>query len=109
MYATRDLLARFYLIQPPWTLRAVCGVRGDEVLGLCGYFIDEERAVIFSDLRPQALRYKREILRIARQVLTMALNTGLPVHAINDDRYAGSPRLLQHLGFENYRGIWVCQ
>lgn len=109
MFATKELLLRFYLLPPKWTLRAICGVRGVEVLGLCGYFLDDARVVLFSDMRPQALHYKKDILRIAKLTLAMALNTGLPVHAINDERYPDAPKLLKHLGFhQGYQGVWVC-
>ena len=103
--ATPELLKQFYGDTPLPTMRAIVGVRGNEALGLGGYFVHDARAVVFSEIKPEGLKYKKAIMKGTKQVLGMVRKAGLPAHAISE-----SARYMDHFGFvKDNSGVYICQ
>lgn len=79
------------------TLDALAVYRDDELAAMAGFFVLNQRAVVFSKivgkLPPQT------IVKVARQVLASASETGFPVVAVPDPDVPGSKRFLERLGF----------
>lgn len=80
------------------TVQALAVYRDSELGGLAGHFVLNGRAVVFSridgKLPPQT------IVKVARRVLDIASETGLPVVAMPDPDIPGSKRFLERLGFK---------
>lgn len=80
-----------------YTAHALAVLRDDELQGLAGYIVDRGRAVVFSKivgkLPPQT------IVKTAKRVIDMAVESGLPVVAVPDPEVPGSKRFLERLGF----------
>jgi len=105
---TPEILKRFYGEMPKQTVRAIAGVRGDQVLGIAGYFVDRSRVVVFSDIPEENRKYRVSIMKGADILLKMASKTGMPVHAIPNENIKGADRFLKRLGFvEVYKGIFA--
>lgn len=105
---TPQILESFYGARPPKTLRAIAGVQGERVLGLCGYYLDGDRLWLFSDIHPDGMQYKKTIVRIMKLVLAMAIRTGIPIQAVPDPEFPNSCRLLERLGFQSIsQGVYL--
>ena len=105
---TPEILKRFYGEAPQQTVRAIAGVRGEEVLGIAGYFVDRARVVVFSDIPEENRKYRVSIMKGAGILLKMVSKTGMPVHAIPDANIKDADRFLKHLGFkELYKGVFA--
>ena len=105
--ATSDILNRFYGEPQKKTVRAVAIVKGEDVLGVGGFYVDEARVVMFSDLKPEALKHKKAVVLGTYEILRAAGETGLPAHAVADSRVPGSEHFLEQLGFESlHSGVW---
>ena len=80
------------------TLRGLTVLRNGEIAALAGYLIEGGKAVVFSRIvgRLPAIT----IVKVARQVIDMAAETGLPVLALPEPEISGSKRFLEYLGFK---------
>lgn len=105
--ATPEILYKFYGKQPDRTVRAIAGVEGEEVLGIGGYYLTKESAVVFSEIRPEGMKKKLSIVKATKKVLEMAKKTGLPIYAVPDENIGTACNFLKRLGFvEGYKGVW---
>lgn len=105
--ATADLMQRFYGHPEKRTVRALAMVRGDEVLGIGGYYVQDSCVVVFSDISEEGMKYRKLIVRGAYEVLRAAAERKLPAHVKADPRIPGAERFLAQLGFEpSDQGVW---
>jgi len=96
--ATAELLEQYYGQMPPKTVRAVVGVDSDgNVIGVGGYYIEGIRAVVFSDMKPEARVHKRQIIKAAHAAIHLALDSGLSPIAVQQS--PESETFLKHFGF----------
>ena len=84
--------------------RAYVAVLEGKPLGVCGYYHDRGRLVLYSKVEPELRRWKKVIVRGARMAMAAASRVRAPVVAIAQDDIPGSARLLQALGFERVEG-----
>lgn len=79
------------------TVCALAVLRDEELQALAGYTVQGGKAVVFSKIigRLPAVT----VVKVARRVLEMAVETGLPVIALPDPDVPGSRRFLEYLGF----------
>lgn len=96
--ATRELLTAFYGEPPARSMRAFVGLADGVPLAVFGLYYDEARLVLFSDIKPEARRFKKSLVAGAFRVMDLARELGLPVHAVAGCA-DGSVRLLERLGF----------
>jgi hypothetical protein len=80
--------------------RAYAAVRGADVLGVCGYYHDEGRLILYSKVKPELRRWRKVIVRGARLAMAAASRVRAPVAALAQEDIPGSARMLQALGFE---------
>lgn len=105
--ATHEMIHKFYGAPQKMTLRAIAMVRGDDVLGVGGFYVNDARVVMFSEFKPDGFKYKKAIVKGAKRLLNMAANTGLPVHAVPDPDIKTAKKFLKQLGFnELFMGVW---
>jgi len=98
--ATEEMIVSFYGRIPYQTIRAIAGIRDGEVIGIGGYHVLHRRLFVFSDLKPEAMKEKKAIVRAARKVLAMVEKSGIPGVAIPDENIEGAERFLSRIGFE---------
>ena len=99
------LLTEFYGSVPK-TQRSYCVIRDGEVIAVAGVHIDHGRLVMFSDSKEKNKKeHKFLIVRLARKVLGLAKDSGLPVHAYAED--GCSAKFLEYLGFKEYEGVHI--
>jgi len=98
--ANPDLMQRFYGEPPAKTVRAKVVVRGEEILGVVGTYLDEGLTILFSDYTDELrAHYKVALLKSAKAALR-TIDKRFPVISQADPEIPGSGKLLQHLGFE---------
>lgn len=98
--ATPELLLRFYGRAPAVSMRAFVGIHDGEPLAVFGLYYDAGRMVLFSNIKPEARRFKKTLVAGAFMVRDLARSLGVPVHAAADCCVDGSVRLLERLGFK---------
>lgn len=84
--------------------RAYAAVLDGRPLGVCGYYHDHARLVLYSKVEPELRLWKKVIVRGAKMAMAAASRVRAPVVAIAQDDIPGSARLLQALGFEQVDG-----
>lgn len=99
MFEVRDAVAAdiqaFYGQNPPQSLRARVLVRGDEVLGIAGYYMENGHAVVFSDSKHGIPK-----MTIWRESLKFMAELNLPAIC----RCEGSAPFLERLGWQHVEG-----
>lgn len=90
--------------QLPRTVRAFAMVRGDQVLGSIGAFLETGTYVVYSDVTPDGWKDTRNVLRLWRKVLEAIKDRGIPIQANADPEYEASERFLEHIGFRRLIG-----
>lgn len=96
--ATQKDVESYYGGLPLCTMRGIVAVKDGEVIGLGGTYKYQGYTVVFCDMRENAKKHKKHIIKAARMVLAN-LCTGR-VFAICDTKQESAPRFLGHLGFE---------
>ena len=105
--ATAELWQRFFGRAEKRTVRALAMVRGEEVLGIGGYYVQDQCVVMFSDISEEGMKYRRLIVRGAYELLRTAAQRKLPAHVVPDPRILGAERFLAQLGFRpSDQGVW---
>lgn len=90
----------------PYTVRGIAVLDGEKVMGIAGIFPDQGRLVLFSEFSKDARallgerKQCRVLIRACRQILTLAKQWKMPIHAVPDMSVYGSVNLLNHLGFK---------
>ena len=80
--------------------RAYAAILDGKPLGVCGYYHDTSRLVLYSKVTPELRRWKKVIVRGARMAMAAASRVRAPVAALAQADIPGSARMLQALGFE---------
>lgn len=101
--ATHELLTQFYGEPPSRSMRAFVGIADGVPLAVFGLYYDVGRMVLFSDIRPEARRFKKTIVQGAKAVIELAKEMRVPVHAVAGTA-DGSVRLLERMGFKRESG-----
>lgn len=108
--ATAELLTRFYGEAPKRSMRALVGVCGDEVLGVVALVPDGNRLALISEMKPEARKYRKAIVRAAREIMRIAQAAGAPVHASPDPEIACAKSFLERIGFSHLHGdVYECK
>ena len=93
--ATAADLREFYGATPPQSVKAIAGLLDGRVVAVAGLAYGSDFPTVFSDFKPEALRFKVSIYRGAR-MLTQMLK-GLPAVALSRCSDDGAQRLLERL------------
>ena len=97
--ARAEDITTFFGRTTPYTLRNTWVAKlGSELLAVFGVTIQQGRRYIFSEIREEALKYRKRILSTAKKFIAN-LPKGI-YYAVADDRRNGATRFLLHLGFE---------
>lgn len=101
VYATPEMVAA---VDGPqrMTVRALAVLQDGELRGVAGYTVEAGRAVVFSKIIGKLPAVT--IVRVAKKVIAMAEESGLPVAAMPDPDIPGSKQFLQYLGFSFNEG-----
>ncbi len=84
--------------------RAYAAIAHGEVLGVCGYYHDRDRLVLYSKVRPELRRWKKTLVRGAKMALAAAMRVRSPIVASADPAIPGARRMLEALGFDLVEG-----
>lgn len=101
--------------RPKGTGRAYAAVMEGRTLGVCGYYQDHGRLVLYAQVTPELRRWKKVILRGAKMTMAAADRLRAPVVAMAQPDVPGSDRTLIWLGFEHveeelyWRPTWRLQ
>lgn len=104
--ATSALLERFYSRTSPFTLRGHVVLKDGEPVALGGIYFDNEKAIAFSDIKPDRMT-KREIAQGFRFLERQFARWPGPLFAICNPAYPNARRLLQRLGFQGQPELMV--
>ena len=78
-------------------------VERDGPIAVMGFYIDQGRTVVFSQILPEARErcrwYARDVLKCSRFLLEKAKAMGMPIYAIADPTVGSSEKLLERIGF----------
>lgn len=107
-----EMARRFYDGEPPASMRAHMALLEGEPIALAGVRagLDRRPAYLFCDLKPEALQFKREIIRRGRWVVAHYGRSGLGAVAAGDM----AAKLLARLGLieggrQGDRRIFYCR
>ena len=104
--ATAIDIETFYGEPPKRSMRAFVGLADGVPLACFGLYYDTGRMVLFSDIKPEARRYRKTLVSGAFRVMDLARELGVPVHAVAGC-VDGSVRLLERLGFTRQGNLYV--
>lgn len=108
--ATYELLDRFYGKRQPYTVhRALAAVLDGEPICIGGAYRVGDRFVAFADVRPvMRERFVKTGVRMAKDVLKMYREMGVPLFAKASCDVEAAGRFLEHLGFKPLRdGVYA--
>lgn len=105
---TKKLLTEFYGEPPKETFKSLIVMDGDRPVGVAGLEVNTNKVIAFTDISKELREhksFKRMIVKVYRRWLEILPN--IPVYAQADPKIEGSEKLLEHAGFQHYRGdIW---
>lgn len=103
--AKREDVEAFFGRPPPFTItHTQVADKDGEILALMGVYWYESRRCIFSELKEEALIYRKKILATAK-AFVRKLPKGV-YYAVADDERETADRFLRHLGFEYDAGLY---
>ena len=107
--ATRELLERYYGHSQSRSVRALAVVLDGEPICIGGTCRDGARVIAFAEIKPvMRERYRKTGLLLAKRVMAMIRETGVPVFTITDCNVEAAERFLEHLGFtKRAEGIYT--
>lgn len=94
-------LFKYYQCNPPYTLSGIVVFDDDEPLAVAGVYRHNGYKIAFSDIQPQAKRYRKDIVKIAKEFIA---DIDYAVYAIVDETEKSSTRFLSYLGFRPVEG-----
>ena len=95
--ATQKHVELFYEGLPPYSMRGIVALEDGKPIGIGGTFNLAGRTYMFSEMREEAFKHKKYILKAARLVLDQARDKIVYAQA---EQWSTAPRFLKHLGFE---------
>jgi len=105
---TKEILTKFYGEAPKETFKSLVVMDGERPLGVAGIHLNNGKAITFTDISKELREhksFKRMIVKVYRRWMEILPN--IPVYAEADPSIKGSEKLLEHAGFQHYRGdIW---
>lgn len=99
-----DILQFFGRSSPVTLRKALAAVENEEVIALAGVYISENRQYIFSEIKEKALKYRKRILKHAKEFMR-SLPKGV-YYAVADSRRDTADNFLRHLGFEQDTNLY---
>lgn len=96
--ATAEHIHAWYDGPPVYSMKGYVIFEGEEMIALCGVFFCRGRKYIFSEVKEQMFKYKKAIIRAARQI--MSDMEGQTVYAMATEGLESAPRFIKHYGFE---------
>ena len=104
--ANKEIIESFYG-SVPRTMYAIAVLKDEKPMALYGFYIDGTRAAMFSEVK-YSDGIKKSLLKAGKQIVEMAKEMNLPLHAVPENGCTSRP-FLKHLGFEESRfGVWIC-
>lgn len=98
--ATQDLVERYYGKRPLMSMRGIVAVEDGVPIGLGGLYRDQNRMIVFCEMKPAAKKYRRHILMAAKLVLALIREYD-EVRAVASPDEPTAVRFLEHLGFRH--------
>lgn len=95
--ANQKDIEEYYGGKPVYSMKGIVVLEDGKPIGVGGIFWYEGKRVMFSEMKVEAAKYKRAIIRAAKDVIKQF--DGKVVYAIAEN-CTTSPRFLKHLGFE---------
>lgn len=99
-----DILQFFGRPSPVTLRKALAAVEDEEVIALAGVYISENRQYIFSEIKEKALKYRKRVLKHAKEFMR-SLPKGV-YYAVADHRRDTADKFLRHLGFEQDMNLY---
>ncbi len=101
-YSTRDDAVQFFGINPKSSFIGVSLIVDNVVVGIGGFSFESGYVKVFCDLKDDARKYKRLIVKGCKMVMEKANERKRCILAVRDDQEKNSKRLLESLGFEYF-------
>jgi len=96
--ATREDVHRWYKGPPTFSMKGFVAEKEGVLLGIGGVFRAGSHRYVFTEMLPEAHRYAKSILAVAKKVLEdVGTDT---VYAVRQEDEPTAARFLTHLGFE---------
>ena len=95
--AKKEDVLRWYNGKPMYSMKGYVAEKDGELLGLGGVFRVGGHRYVFAEMLPEAHRWARSILRIAKKVIEDV--GGDTVYAVRQEDEPTAHRFLKHLGF----------
>ena len=106
--ATSYILREFY--GEHRTCRAFALIEDGTVYAVWGFYVQNNHAVVFSDIHIERKKYAKTIVKEAKKLLRLAKAKNLPLYAKADSCVKESKRFLDYLGFEQVKeGLYLWQ
>lgn len=108
--ATPELLESYYGCPMKRSCMAYCAVEDGKVFGVGGWYNDQARKVIFTDMDDEVRDHPKLLFKTCKMVIAEAMHRGVPLHAVPDLEIESSVRFLERLGFvQMTKEVWICQ
>ena len=108
--ATADMIAEYYGHPMKRSAVVYAAIEDDVVHGLGGWYTDEARKVIFTDMDDEVRAHPKLLFKTCKMVIEEAMHRGVPLHSSPDLNIEASVRFLERLGFEQItKEVWLCQ
>lgn len=101
--ATQADIEAFYGKKPIYSMRGVVGLEDGIPIGIGGVYQAGGKFIAFCELKPEARRHRKYILKAARLALSIADRYDT-VYAILSATEPGARRFVEHLGFKHITG-----
>jgi hypothetical protein len=108
---TQSLAESFYGARPMKTIQGIAAVRGNQVLGLAGFYRNDTKIIVFTELNEEIRKDRRTLVKGIRLIRRMIKNYRFPVYSYADPCIQNADILLLHVGFTHYdNGVyqWRC-
>lgn len=98
--ATLDDYREFFGVEPARTVKVLAGFRDGKLMGMGGYVIEGNKAIVFSDFKGEVT--KREVIQAGRAIMKLARSAGIALLA----EVKGNDTAMRHWGFRPLKGSW---
>lgn len=99
IYATQASIEAYYGAPPPASMRAMILSHKGQALACGGVMQNPTGLVAFMEWKPEALRYKKSLLKAVLAVRSHIFMRYASLYSIRDTTAETSARFLRHLGF----------
>lgn len=94
---------------PPYRIQGVAIMDGGEPVMLGGIGFHQDWIEVWMDMKPEAKRYPKLLLKAGHEVVRTGARYGLPMYATADEDHDTAPAYLSRLGFVQDGELWSIQ